>query len=138
MAGAGLLQLAVVVVVNTVLGMVWYSDSVGFGLAWMRAHGLTMEKINARGNDPTPMLVATAAGLLQAYVAEQFLPAADGPSTLEAQLRAVVTLWLGFTGSAIAMHGAFVTPFWVSTLLIDGGYHLVQLLLLVAIRTYVF
>ena len=131
-----LLRLLAVVVANTALGMTWYSTTYGFGKIWKAGHDLSDAKISARARDPTPMIVATFTGAIQAYFAERLLDM-SGASGVAEELSVLVEIWFAFTFIAIAMHSAFVAKHWATVTLIDGVFNLAQLGTLVLIRHYV-
>ena len=132
-------RVALSAICNMILGMVWYSEGAGFGKIWMRGHGLTREKIEARNAGAQPMVVAMASGIVQSFFADRILTMAAAGSVLgvSAQLAILGEIWLAFTFVAIAMHYVFVTPYWSSVLLVDSFYHVAQLVALVLIRTYI-
>lgn len=127
--GINWLAFAVAVVVNQVLGAMWYGPILG--KTWMKAVGKTEAELQGGGN--IVYLYAIIDGALTAFVLANALQA-FAPVSLVGALVVGLLLWLGFTAATSFTNGVFAgrnNRLWM----IDSGYHLVGILLMTLVFT---
>ena len=121
------LAILVSVVVNMVIGAVWYG---AYATAWMHGIGKTQEQI--QGNQSwRPYGVAMLNSLFMAFVLANVINWVGAPG-LWAGILIGAIMWLGFTGLPFAANHAFegrsLTLWWI-----NAGTYLVGLVLMGAI-----
>lgn len=123
------LAFLVAVVVNQVLGALWYGPILG--KAWMKEVGKTQEELGGGGG--IMYLYAIIDGALTAFVLANTLQA-FAPASLVGALVVALLLWLGFAAATSFTNGVFAgrsLRLWI----IDSGYHLVGILLMTVVLT---
>lgn len=119
------LGLLIAALVGMILGIIWYSPKIGFGVAWMRLSGVPTDKppgaVMVRS-----MIFGFAAQLVTAYVLAIVLRIA-GASTVADALIIGGVVWLGFMAAQqigmVLWDGKPLTLFFINT-----GYELVRIL----------
>lgn len=123
------LAVLVAVVLYQVLGAMWYGPLMG--KAWMKEVGKTPEDVQGGGG--IMYLYAVINGALTTIVLANVLQA-FAPMGLGAALMVALVLWLGFVAATSFTNGVFAERsrgLW----LIDGGYHLLGMLLATLVLT---
>jgi len=136
MAHANLVILALGVVANFVLGIIWHADSV-MGKRWSATYGIDPAKLPGGTVYPVAMMLGVVKNWVALLALDFVAAAAVAPPSWGTELSVVFWLWVGFTAAPLASHSVFTHyRAWVSSVLIDGVFHLIQLFALVAIRRF--
>ena len=112
-----------------VIGAAWYSP-VLFAKPWTQALGRSERELK-KTNMPATFLVTLVAEVLAAYVLAHFV-AYVGANTVSTGLTTGFWAWLGFVATTMLVNHLYSGKSRV-LLLIDGGYHLVGLLVMGAV-----
>jgi hypothetical protein len=123
------LGVVIAVVVNIVLGSIWYSPYL-FGKAWAEALKLDMKTLVG-----TPLLYAAATGvsLITAYVLAVLIKK-FGISTYDAAFTLAFWIWLGFIATS-HFSGVLWAKRPLKSYMIDTAFSLISLLVMAFILT---
>ncbi|MEP2667949.1 MAG: DUF1761 domain-containing protein [Cyclobacteriaceae bacterium] len=129
----------VAVVVNFILGFIWYTPL--FGKAWAKEMGFDLSVKPSGGEMAKGMIFMIIGNFFMAYVfannmaAWSFVPGMDKMPKIGSIMNAAVFTWLGFylpvDIGAVTWEKKTWKLFWINT-----GYHLAMLLVTATILTY--
>ena len=125
-----ILTILVAVVASQIVGAIWYSETFGFGKKWMALVGITdqMKQTNIfKKKMIRGMVIGIVCAFATSYVFFILIDDFILFNTLQAVLLAVF-VWLGFSGSALAMNYAYNPRLTLRLFLIDAGHHLLSLI----------